>query len=81
MERVRHQPEGRAAEGFERVPERHGAEASVCLGEREPQQTESGRIRCCFPGQSIAAAAEQVPHRPADGFYPGGKLHPDHARK
>ncbi len=81
MERVLHQPKGRPAEGFERVPERHGAEASVCLGEREPQQIKADRIRCRFTGQSIAAAAEQVLHRPADGFDPGGKLHPDQRRQ
>lgn len=81
MERVLDQPERRAAAGFQRVPQHHGAEASVCLGEREPQQIKVGRIRCRFPGQSIAAAVEQVLHRAAYGSDPGGKLHRGHGRQ
>lgn len=77
MERVLHQPEGRAAESFQRVLERHGAEAPMRFGERETQQIGPHRVGRRLSGQSIAAAAEHVLDRLAYRSDPGGKLHRD----
>ncbi len=60
MHWVLHQPEGRAAEGFQRGLERHGAEAPMRFGERETQQIRPHRVGRCLSGQSIAAAAEHA---------------------
>ena len=38
MQWVHHQPQGRAAEGFQRVLQRHGAEAPMRFREWETQQ-------------------------------------------
>ncbi len=77
MQWVLHQPESRATEGFQRVLERHGAEASVRFGERETQQIGPHRVGRCLSGQSIAAAAEHVLDGLAYSSDPGGKLHRD----
>ena len=78
MQWVLHQPEGRAAEGFQRVLERHGAEAPMRFGERETQQIGPHRVGRRLSGQSIAAAAEHVLDGLAYRSDPGGKLHCDH---
>ena len=60
MERVLHQPEGRAGKRLQGISERHGAEGSVRFGKWETQKIGAHRVGCCFGRQSVAAAAEQV---------------------
>ena len=78
MQRVLHQPEGRPAQGLERVPQRHGAKAPVRLRERETQQIGPGRVTRGLSGQAVAATSQEVVHSLANGADPGGNLHRDH---
>jgi hypothetical protein len=77
MERVLHQPEGRAGKRLQGISERHGAEGSVRFGKWETQKIGAHRVGCCFGRQSVAAAAEQVLDGSAQGSDVCGKRYCD----